>query len=268
MIDLHCHILPGLDDGARTIEESVAMARLAAEDGVRTIVATPHLFRGQFGAGGFGVIELRRRELAEEIRRQGIALEILAGAEVHISHNLIEEIRKNRAYLVLAGSPYMFLEFPTEHVFSGVRELLFELMTEGVTPIIAHPERNSVFTENPGLLFDLIEMGGLAQANGRSFMGGYGSLVEETAFRFLEWNFIHFIASDGHSPRSRPPRLSEAVRAAARVIGEKNASALVEDNPRAVLAGGEPVFHPDPINPSAHRKKLKVPLPVFFKARK
>lgn len=267
MIDLHCHILPGLDDGAQNMEEALAMSRAAREDGIEKIVATPHLFRDNFNYEDLNIIEEKRKELVQELKKDNINVEILAGAEVHISHNLIDEIRKHRSFLVVGRSSYMFVEFPPEHVYSGVKELFFELMSEGITPIIAHPERNSVFIHNPVLLYDLIQMGGLAQANSGSFSGMFGSEVEAAIFQFVGWNLIHFIGSDGHNSRSKAPRLSEAVKKAASVIGEERAKALVTDNPQAVLDDVElPDYH-EPINPSEKEKTMKVKLP-FWRKRK
>jgi protein-tyrosine phosphatase len=129
MIDLHCHILPGLDDGARNLEEAVEMAKIAEDDGTERIVATPHLFRGDFMHEGLGIIEEKRKELSRTLEADNIQVELLSGAEVHIAHNLMEEIRKNRNSLVINRSSYMFVEFPSRHVFSGVKELFFELMS-------------------------------------------------------------------------------------------------------------------------------------------
>lgn len=263
MIDLHCHILPGLDDGAQSLEESVAMAKAAEEDGIKTIVATPHLFRENFNYKDLGIIEEKRMELTGALKDNSIQVEILAGAEVHISHNLIDEIRKNRKYLVLDRSSFMFVEFPPDHVFTGVKELFFELMSEGITPIIAHPERNSVFIHTPRLLYELVQMGALSQANSGSFTGMFGSDVEEAVFRFLKLNLIHFIGSDGHNSRSKTPKLREAVKRAETIVGEERAKALVMENPQAVLDDLELPFFQEPVNPLEKEKKLKVKIPFL-----
>jgi len=263
MIDLHCHILPGLDDGAQNLEEAVEMAGIAERDGIEKIVATPHFFRNNFVHEDSGIIEERCRELSRALEAKNIKVEILGGAEVHISHNLIDEIRKNRSYLVLNRSSYMFVEFPSDHVFSGVKELFFELMSEGIMPIIAHPERNSVFARNPSFLYELVQMGALTQANSGSFSGIYGREAEEAVFSFLELNLIHFIGSDGHNARSLAPRLSEAVERAGMVIGEDRARALVKDNPRAVLEDREIPYLPEAINPGEREKRLRVRIPFW-----
>ena len=263
MIDLHCHLLPDLDDGARSLDEAVEMARIAERDGVEKIATTPHLFSDNFVYEDLSIIEEKRKKLTEILKLNKIQVELFPGAEVHISHNLIDEIRKNRSYLVLNQGSYMIVEFPPDHVFSGVKELFFELMSEGITPIIAHPERNSVFVSRPAFLCKLIQMGALAQANSGSFSGVYGREVEEAVFRFLELNLIHFIGSDGHNIGSLAPRLSEAVKRAEIVVGdEKRARALVLDNPQAVIENREIPFFAEPINPEEKKFKLKIP---FFK---
>jgi len=261
---LHSHILPGLDDGAQSMEESLEMARIAERDGIEKIVATPHLFRGNFIHEDLSIIEKKRSELSQALKENNVRVEILAGAEVHISHNLIDEIRKNRENLVLSQSSYMFVEFPSDLVFLGAKNLFFELMSEGINPIIAHPERNSVFIHSPSLLYELIQMGGLSQANSGSFSGLYGSRVEEAVLHFLELNLIHFIASDSHNTRSLVSRLSEAMKRARMIVGEEEARALVKDNPQAVLDDKDIPHLPDPINPKEKEKSFKINIPNIF----
>jgi protein-tyrosine phosphatase len=265
MIDLHCHILHGLDDGAGSLEESVAMAKIAQKDGITTIVATPHLFRSNLPADDFVSIGDRRQELRRAIANNSVAVEVKGGAEVHISHNLVNEIRAHRNNLVINGSGYMFIEFPSSHIYPGVNKLIFDLMSEGIIPIIAHPERNSVFARHPGLLYDLVRMGALAQANSGSLNGLYGREPSENILCFLKWNLIHFLASDGHNSTSMPPRLSEAVRSAEAVIGREQARSLVEDNPRAVLNDLEIPFLPSPIDPRKSSRSFSFRIPGFLR---
>ena len=266
MIDLHCHILHGLDDGAKNLDEAAEMARMAEKDGITTIVATPHLFRGDFTPDDLSIIEKKLEELRYVLKKNSIGVEIIKGAEVHISHNLIDEIRKNRDYLVLNGSSYIILEFPAGHVFSGVKELLFELLSEGMRPIIAHPERNYVFMRSPDLLYELVRTGALTQANSGSFNGLYGRRVEEAAYRFLELNLTHFIASDAHNPRPNGMWLSQVANIVEERMGNKEvAIALVNDNPHAILEDKEPVYHPDPIDPKGKEKSFKIKIPKLFK---
>lgn len=265
MVDLHCHILPGVDDGAESLEEALAMARMAQGDGIKTIVATPHLFREGVDSRSLGLIEEKFRELRTAIEENGVEVELLPGAEVHISHNLIGEIRNSRKNLVLNGGSYLFVEFPAEHIFPGVRQLFFDLMSEGVTPIIAHPERNRVFAEHPELLFELIQMGARGQVNSGSLLGLYGPSAEEAATRFLGWNMVHFIASDGHNTRSIPPKLREAAARAEAVVGRERARAFVVENPEAVIKDDEIPVLPDPVDPRKRKKTFALKLPGFFR---
>jgi len=264
MIDLHCHILPGLDDGAKSLEESLDMARIAAGEGIVTVVATPHLFRWNLAIEDIVSVEERRRDLCDALGKNGIPIEIKAGAEVHISHNLVEELRTNRRHLVINNSSYMFLEFPSAHIFPGVKKLIFDLMSEGIIPIIAHPERNYGFVKNPSLLHDLVQMGALAQANGGSLTGLYGRRAAEAAVRFLTWNLIHFLASDGHHPNSIPPRLSEAVKRAEAAVGKDEARHLVVDNPEAVLEDRHIPYLPPPKDPRKSKRSFHIQIPSFL----
>jgi len=265
MIDLHCHILDGLDDGAKSLDEATEMARMAEGDGISKIVATPHLFRGDFTPDDLSIIEKKVGELQHSLEENRINVEIIKGAEVHVSHNLIEEIRENRNHLVLNGSSYMLLEFPAGHIFAGVKELLFDLMSEGIRPIIAHPERNYVFMRSADLLYDLVGMGALTQANSGSFTGLYGRRVKEAAFRFLELNLTHFMASDAHNPRPSDMWLSKAVKSAEECMDNGGISALVNDNPHAILEDQELSDLPHPIDPKEKEKSFRIKIPRLFR---
>jgi len=268
MIDLHAHILPGLDDGAQTMKEAMEIARAARQNGIKKIVATPHLFRNNFIYEDLNIIETKKTELIKNLRVNDIDLKIFRGAEVHISHNLIDEIKKNKKHLVINNSSYMFVEFPSEHVFSRVKSLFFDLMSEGIRPIIAHPERNYVFINNPEILYELVQMGALAQANSGSFSGLYGRSSMEAVFNFIELGLIHFIASDCHNTYSIPPQLSEAVAKTSEMIGEKKARAMVEDNPQAVLDNREIAFLPEALNPKAKQKSFSLKIPHVLRRNK
>jgi protein-tyrosine phosphatase len=161
----------------------------------------------------------------------------------------------------------MFIEFPSDHIYSGIKELIFELTSEGIIPIIAHPERNSVFIRNMELLYDLIQLGSLSQANSGSFNHRYGTQVEEAAFRLLEMNLIHFVGSDAHNPRTSAPRLMDAVKKIEVIIGEEKARALVVENPQAVLSDLEIPYFPEPVDPREREKKLRIKIPRIFRKK-
>jgi protein-tyrosine phosphatase len=268
MIDLHCHILPGLDDGAKDLAHAVAMARIARDDGITHIAGTPHLFKGSFDFPDLGVFAEARDRLSGALREEGVDITILAGAEVHITHGLVGEVRARRKSLTLAGSAYLIVEFPHDHVYSGAKDLFFELMSEGVIPIIAHPERNTMFAQFPKLLFELVDLGALAQANAGSLLDAHGLEAGTAVRRFLELSLVHFIASDGHNTHSKAPRLAAAAAAAAAIVGDAIAAALVTDNPRAVIEDRDIPYHPDPVDPGGKDKKLKLRIPGFLRPGK
>ena len=265
MIDLHCHILDGLDDGAKSLDEATEMARMAERDGITKIVATPHLFRGNFTPDDLSIIGKKVGELRRSLEENRINVEIIKGAEVHITHNLIGMVQKNRKYLVLDGSSYMLLEFPAGHVFPGVKQLLFGLLSEGIRPIIAHPERNYVFMRSADLLYELVGMGAFTQANSGSFTGLYGRRVKDAAFRFLGLNLTHFIASDAHNPRPSAKWLSQAVKNVEERMGNGVASSLVNDNPHAILEDKELLNLPHPIDPKGKEKSFRIKVPRLFR---
>ena len=265
MIDLHCHILPGVDDGAKTLDDAVEMGRCAWEDGIEKIVATPHMYRENISHVGFASIGEKRVDLRKSLEKNDIPLDLLDGAEVYVTHHLLDEIRQNRMSLVINRGSYMFVEFPQEHVFAGVKDLFFDLMNERIIPIIAHPERNTGFVRKPTLLYELIRMGARVQSNGGSFLGWYGRSAEENAFKFLRYRFIHFVASDGHGVRSIPPRLSEAVKKIALVVGEEKALMMVQDNPQAVIDDRQLSYLPDPQDPGGLKKSFRFKMPKLLK---
>lgn len=267
MIDLHCHILPGVDDGARSLNHAVEMGRRAWDDGIEKIVATPHLFRERLGQSDFAIIQKKREELNGAFREKEIPVQLFPGAEVHISHNLMEEICANRNELVINEGSYMFVEFPRDHVFPSVKELFFDVMKEGISPIIAHPERNPAFMKNASLLYELVKMGVFIQSNAGSFLGKYGKGTEARAFSLLECRLIHFIASDGHGVRAIPPRLSQAFKSASRVVGDEYAWAMVKDNPEAALDDRRLPYLPDSQDPGEKQKVFLSRKPRSFKRR-
>jgi protein-tyrosine phosphatase len=265
MIDLHTHIFPGLDDGARTLEESVQMAAMARKDGIAAMVGTPHFNQGRQRYDSPDIIRDKQEELRAALEEKNIEMAIYRGGEVHIGPNLMEKIRLHREELVINGSSYLFVEFPSDHVFHGVKNLFFEIMSEGLNPIIAHPERNSVFLRHPELLCDLVRMGALTQVNSGSIAGVYGSQASQGVKKFLKWNLIHFMSSDCHSTDTIPPLMSESAGKVAEVFGEDVARALTLDNPRAVLEDEQVPFCPDPVSPLEKKHSLRIKVPRFFR---
>ncbi len=234
------------------------MCAMAERDGIEKIVWTPHLFRLNRYEDNLAVVEERMAEFVE--RRRDMSLGVFRGAEVFLHHNIVDYLKRDN--LSINASDYVFIEFPSDHIFTGVRDLIFDIMLEGFTPIISHPERNSVFMERPQLLFELIEAGCLGQVTAMSLTGNFGSTTKKTALMFLKNNLVHIIASDAHNASGRPPVLSRGVEEAKGVVGEDKALAMVTTIPQAILDNKTIPDYGDPINP-VKKKKWNIRLPKF-----
>lgn len=233
MIDLHCHILPGVDDGPAAIEESVAMAAAAVRDGTRTIVATPH--GGEWSYNGTFAETLQRTgNLQAELARRGIELELLAGLEVHIAPDLASRHARGNAF-TLNGSRYLLVELPFQVMPAYTEQALFDLQLRQLVPVIAHPERNAQIVARPEILKGMVDRGMLAQVTAGSLTGLFGQKTREAAELLLTHNLVHVIASDGHSASDRGPILSAAVKRAGELIGQEAAEAMVTTTPLAII---------------------------------
>jgi len=232
VIDLHTHVLPGLDDGAQSLEEALAMVRVALADGVTCLVATPH--DTGFVPYDAGKVKVLTVQLQAAIETEGLPLRLVVGSELYAVPDLTARLRAGES-LTLGGSRYPLIEFPLTDLPLCTDQLLFELRVAGFRPIIAHPTRNEVFRRDPNRLCQLIEKGALAQLTAGALMGHFGSPFQEAAYVLLEHNLVHFLASDAHDPERRPPRLSEAVVRAAEIVGCEKAEAMVTTRPQAVL---------------------------------
>jgi protein-tyrosine phosphatase len=235
VIDLHCHILPGVDDGPETMAESLAMCRTAASDGIRTIVATPH-----YRTGCFTWSEADQHSsiaaLQSEIDAAGLPVSILPGAEIAFCPEL-PGLLKNSVHLTINRSGYFLIEFRPQAVPAAIEQFLVTLLDAGYLPIIAHPERNSWFTHHHDVLTSLVRRGALLQITASSLFGGFGADVRAFSQQLLRNNLVQIIASDAHNCSDRPTLLSAAVNIAADLIGVEQAVALVTTNPLAVING-------------------------------
>lgn len=254
MIDVHCHILPGVDDGPSDIEESVEMCRVAASDGVKRIIATPHSNPSVYDSGTAKTIELTE-ELNVRLREAGIPLSIQAGCEAHATPDLIARL-KNSEVLTLDGQGrYVLLEFPFETMPLNWDMFVLSLKNAGYMPVMAHPERNVWFLNRPEALFDAVDKGiMLVQITAASVTGELGPVIKAFSARLLERNLVHVVASDGHSASYRPPVLSGARIAAAAIIGIDRAEPLFTGNAEAI-AQGLPLAPPHPMDTQAAKKR-------------
>jgi len=208
MIDIHSHILPGVDDGAQNETDSLAMARAAVEQGIDTIIATPHHKNGKYENERETVIKWVET-LNDLIANENIPLTVLAGQEVRMNGDMIADIR-NGELLPLHDTKYLFVEFPSGHVPRYASQMLFDLQLEGYTPIIVHPERNQELIQRPDKLYEMVRNGALTQVTAGSVIGKFGKNIRKFTHQLIEANLTHFIASDAHNTTTRGFWMREA----------------------------------------------------------
>ncbi|RMF25418.1 MAG: capsular biosynthesis protein, partial [Deltaproteobacteria bacterium] len=236
MIDIHSHILPGVDDGPRNWEEAIALCRRIAEEGITTSVATPHLIDGVYD-NILSRVEPLVQQLREHLRTAGVALEVLSGAEVDFSSRRVTT--GDDELPTLGGSGAVLLEMPVAVIPPAIEETIFSLRARRLVPVIAHPERNELLQENPQLAVEWVRAGALLQLDGDSLLGLWGRLAKRCSEALLRRGLVHALATDAHSVDRRPPRMKKALAQAAAVIGEQ-ARTLVTDGPAMILAGKTP----------------------------
>jgi protein-tyrosine phosphatase len=254
LIDLHAHIVPGVDDGAKSYAESLKMLQIAEFDGIGTIVAAPHVFSAHNRLKDIEKIITATQEFLERLRRSPLNLQVLQGAEVFFTTNILEYLKEYGQFLALNGSSYFLLEFPFEFIYPGTWDFIFNILTEGWIPIIVHPERNKVIQRNPGILYNWVKTGALIQLNAGSLKRKFGEKARATSFYLLHHNLVHVIASDAHSPDHRAPELS-FVQDILVDQGVEIADMLLYTIPRSIL---DDEAIPDIGEPLDPRKKHKI----------
>ena len=234
MIDLHTHILPGLDDGARTLEESVAIARAAVADGIRVVAATPHVrddYPTEVTEMQEGVAELR-----EALTVEGVELDVLTGGEIALDHLALLDTDELARFGLAGNRNYLLLEFPYYGWPLDLETRAFELRGNGFVIVLAHPERNAEVQSAPARLQRLVEQDALVQLTGASVDGRLGRTARKTAFQLLELGLAHLVASDAHTPDVRAVGLASAAEAVADIA---LARWLTEAVPAAIVAGNQ-----------------------------
>jgi len=239
LIDIHAHVLPGLDDGPSRPAEALAMCGLSAAQGVRALIATPHMCDPRFNVCG-ELVRGAARDLSQACRERGIDLRVLPGGEVRLTPELLEALDAGKALTLADAGRHLLLELPLQ-VVPRIGGLVFDLATRGLTPVLTHPECNLELGRKPARLADLVQRGCLVQISAASLLGGLGPVAERAALRFLEGGLVHFVASDAHSVCGRrSPQLDRAAQLVASIVGEAAARELLYENPAKVLCG-EPV---------------------------
>ena len=256
MVDLHCHILPGLDDGAKTIEDSLAMAEDAISDGITHVVATPHANSNYVFE--FSRVRATRKELSEKLEGR---LTLATGCDFHLSPENLKAIRIESAPFCINQKDYLLVELNDFSIPPSMDQALHELQLAGLHPIITHPERNGLLRAQPERLRKWIELGCYAQVTAGSLTGVFGPGSQQVAWTWMGSGLIHFVSTDAHNTVRRPLKLKFAYDAIAEQIGEDSARALLLENPLAAFEG-RPLPHVPELAPiSAPRKRKRF---LFF----
>jgi protein-tyrosine phosphatase len=220
------------------------MCRAAEEEGIETIVATPHVLRGRWKA--FSIPELEAR--IEELRsRVGKTPRLLLGSEYFFAHDIVEVLNARNAIVPLAGSRYVLIELAANSVPPMIEQPLYRMQLEGWVPILAHPERNLVFQAKPDALAELLTHGVRTQVTAGSLTGEFGPQARHAAETFLRRGLVHFVATDAHNMTKRMPRIREAKATLEELVGPEVADALIRRNPLAVVENGALPYDPDPV---------------------
>jgi protein-tyrosine phosphatase len=234
-VDIHCHLLPGIDDGAQSWDESLAMAKLAEEDGTQVIITTPHQL-GNYCANTADEIRRRTVELQRFLTRQGHRLLVLPGADVRVEDDLISRVQRGEIMTLADRGCHILLELPHELYFDLV-PVVRQLERLDIQSILSHPERNTGLLGKPGIVSELVNRGCLMQVTAGSLTGAFGPASAKMAEWMLTQGLTHFLASDGHGVKSRRPKLGSAYQRAATLIGEDLAREICCANPADVSLG-------------------------------
>ena len=234
MIDIHTHILPGIDDGAKHEEHVLQLAAAAVKEGITDVIATPHHANGVYWNPAADV-----RRLTEEVNdlllRHGLPLRVHTGQEIRVHAELLDNLEK-RELLTLADTPYILLEMPTATIPDEMSELVYELSLQGIRPVIAHPERNEQAMREPSKLQELIGLGAWGQVTTHSLLGLYGRSIEKAAWSMVRSGLVHLVSSDAHHPERRGFRLGEAYSRISERLGPEHAQ-YFKNNASRLLAG-------------------------------
>lgn len=236
MIDLHCHYLPGIDDGAQTLEESLDLARAAVDAGITTAVMTPHVHPGRYENINSSIVKLCAAFQRVLVHR-GIPLDIRAGGEVRISSDIMPMVEENEIPFLgqVDGYRIMLLEFPHSHLILGGDKLVSWLLARRIRPLIAHPERNKDVMRNIDKIGAFVEMGCMLQLTGASVIGQFGKPAQQCARQLIERNWATVVATDAHNLKHRPPNLDLAYKALTELGGESLARQLTQDTPAKIV---------------------------------
>jgi protein-tyrosine phosphatase len=238
MIDLHCHLLPGIDDGPETGAQSLRLCRLAVADGITHAITTPHMHPGRWPNTKHSIARGCAR-LQRELDKRGIPLQVGYAAEVRLTDQIMRQVEEDEIpfYGEVDGYRVMLLEFPHGQLIPGSDKLADWLLARKIRPLIAHPERNRQVMKDPAQLAPLIEAGCWLQLTAGSVIGGFGERARATARQLLDEDVVAVLASDGHNSGARRPELAEVYAFISEVYGDDRARRLLLQNPGRIVAG-------------------------------
>ena len=265
MIDVHSHVLPGVDDGTRELDEALAFCRLAREAGTEILVATPHHRIGSYANPRERILE-SVAGLQRAVDEAGIPLKLAPGCEIFVDTELPERIGRGELLTYGDARRYILLEFSFQQYPVHPEDLVFRLRLASIVPVIAHPERIRYFQEDPDRLETLVRAGALSQVTTSSLLGTFGSRVQGLTERMLRRRLVHFLASDAHDLSYRAPGLLRAFERARELVGEEFARKLVRDHPEALLDGRELRIQ-EPVADEEERPRGRGWLGIFGRSR-
>jgi len=243
VIDMHSHILFDVDDGPKTIEETLCLLEQAVLEGISTIVSTSHALHPLYNVP-FDVVNEQIVQLQMAIDQSNMPLKLYTGQEVRLAGNILELYEKKQLH-TLANSNYLLLELPSNHIPKYTKDIIYSLLTAGITPIIAHPERNRVISENPSHLEQIIREGALAQITSGSLAGLFGKTVQKLSLNLVRSNLVHTYGSDVHNLNTRPFLFEKGLRFLEKQKGLDMVEFLLENNERIINNLPLIVYEPD-----------------------
>jgi protein-tyrosine phosphatase len=258
-VDIHCHCLPGVDDGPATTSETLALCRGLADDGVTTVMATPHQLGRFSGRNEAADIRERVTALNEQLSASGIGLTVVPGGDVRVDERICRLVETDGVLTLADGGRYILLELPHE-IFIDIEPLLVGLSALGVTAIISHPERHPVLVSQPSVLLRWLARSAHIQVTAASLLGDFGVAAQQAAWRFLSSGWVAFVATDAHDLAGRRPRMRAAYHEIQARLGEETARRACIENPRRVLEGTEV----PPTARTSTRKRIDGRIPVTF----
>ena len=247
MIDFHSHIIPNVDDGSKSVEETFDMLKEAKQVGFTSVISTSHYIENAYESNA-EEREVWIKALSDGLKKQNIDLSLYLGNEIYFTENIIKLLEDEKATSINKTN-YVLFEFPLNTKPMNIYDVVYDMIGYKIVPVLAHPERYQFVQKEPELIYDLIQAGVLMQANYTSVLGRYGEKAELIVKKFFENNMVHFLGSDVHKPKTIYPKIPEALQEIKSIIGEQKLEELTTTNPRLAI----------------ENKRIDIDEPIHFK---